>query len=142
MLVHYESGATRVIPLDGRPHLPVNIRQWMGDSRGHWEGRTLIVDVTNFTDQQGYQGGLPQGALHLVERFTRTGENWLNYEATVDDPAHFTRPWTVAFPWPRDQKYGIYEDACHEGNDSLMGILSGARAKEREAADPKKGGKS
>ena len=135
VLMHYESGASRVIPLDGRPHLPPNIRQWMGDSRGHWEGKTLVVDVTNFNDDQGYQGGLPQGKLHLVERFTRASENMLSYEATVDDPPHFTRPWTVAYPWVKDPKYVIYEDACHEGNDSLTGILSGARAKEREAAD-------
>ena len=134
VFIHYESGASRVIPLDGRPHLPANIRQWMGDSRGHWEGKTLVVDVTNFSGDQGYQGGLPQDRLHVIERFTRADENTLNYEATVDDPAHFTRSWTVAYPWPRDRKYVIYEDNCHEGNDSLMGILSGARAKEREVA--------
>jgi hypothetical protein len=130
VVINYESRATRVIPLDGQPHLPPNVRQWMGDARGHWEGQTLVVDTTNFTDEQGYQGGFPQGNLHLTERFTRVDDHTLSYEATIDDPAIFVKPWTVAFPWLQDDQYVIYEVACHEGNDSLTNILSGARAQE------------
>lgn len=141
VVMTYENRDTRVIPLDGRPHLSPHIRLWLGDSRGHWEGQTLVVDTTNFTDEQGYryvsgvEGSFPQGKLHLVERYTRVQEHTLNYEATVDDPATFTRPWTVAFPWQADEKYVMYENGCHEGNDSLMLILSGAREQEKAAAE-------
>ena len=140
VVMTYENRDTRVIPLDGRPHLPAHIRLWLGDSRGRWEGRTLVVDTTNFTAEQGsryvsgVEGHFPQGELHLIERYTRIDDHTLNYEATIDDPATFTRPWTVAFPWQQDDNYVIYENACHEGNDSLTNILSGARAQERAAA--------
>jgi hypothetical protein len=137
VVLNYENRDTRVIPLDGGPHLPAHVRLWLGDARGRWEGRTLVVDTTNFTDEQGYryvsgvEGSFPQGQLHLIERYTRIDDHTLNYEATIDDPATFTRPWTVAFPWQADDNYVIYENACHEGNDSLTNILSGARAQER-----------
>ena len=121
----------RMIPLDGRPHLPPNVRQWMGDSRGHWEGNTLVVDTTNFTDKTKFKGA--DENLHLTERFTRSGPDTVLYEFTVDDPTAFTRPWTGAFAMTRTTDR-IYEFACHEGNYGLMNILRAARAEEQEAA--------
>jgi hypothetical protein len=115
----------RVIPLDGRPHLPHNVRQWQGDSRGRWEGSTLIVDTTNFTDQVPFRGS--DENLHLIERFTRIDADTLMYEFTIDDPSAFTKPWTVALPMTRMDE-SIYEYACHEGNYALGNILKGARS--------------
>jgi hypothetical protein len=118
----------RVIPLDGRPHLPANIRQWTGDSRGHWEGGTLVVETTNFTDQTNFAGS---GAhLRLTERFTRTGLNTITYEFHVEDPETFTRPWTAQIPMTKAQG-PLFEYACHEGNYGMSGMLSGARAQEK-----------
>ena len=120
----------RVIPIDGRPHASPDIRKWMGDSRGHWEGNTLVVDTTNFSDKTSFRGS---GAnLHLVERFTRVDADTLEYRFTADDPTTWTRPWTVAFPMIRTEG-PIYEYACHEGNYGLPNILSAARVAEREA---------
>jgi hypothetical protein len=121
----------RVIPLDGRPHLPVNVRQWLGNSRGHWEGDTLVVETTNFTDQTSFRGATEN--MRLTERFTRVAEDVLLYEFTVDDPDAFTRPWTVQIPARRLDGL-MYEYACHEGNVAMTGILAGARAEERAAA--------
>jgi len=122
----------RIIPLDGRPHLPSDVRLWMGDSRGHWEGDTLVVDTTNFTDKTGIQGS--DENLHVIERFTRVDANTILYNFTIEDPTTFVRPWTaelpfVAAPGP------IYEYACHEGNQALRNILLGARAEEKQAED-------
>jgi len=128
---------TRVVPLDGRPHLSPEIRQFLGDSRGHWEGETLVVETTNFTDRTaiGVNGGgaAHSAALVLVERFTRTASDTLTYSATIDDPSTWERPWTLTFPWRLEPTYGMYEYACHEGNYSLFNILSGARADDRAA---------
>jgi hypothetical protein len=121
---------TRIIPLDGRPHLPSTVRSWLGDSRGHWEGNTLVVDTTN------YKAGAFMNAsekLHVVERFTRTGPDSLKYEVTVDDPATWTKPWTVMIPLGHSRD-SLYEYACHEGNYGMQGILQGARAEEKAAA--------
>jgi hypothetical protein len=115
----------RVIQLDGRPHLPKSVRQWQGDSRGRWEGNTLVVDTTNFTDQTPFRGS--DENLHLIERFTRLDADTLMYEFTIDDPSAFTKPWTVALPMTRMDE-PIYEYACHEGNYALGNILKGARA--------------
>jgi hypothetical protein len=121
----------RIVPMDGRPHNPANMRQWMGDSRGHWEGDTLVVDTTNFTDKTSFRGS---GAnLHLTERFTRIDADTLEYRFTVEDPTTWTRPWTVAYPMVRTIGQ-MYEFACHEGNYGLRNILSTARAVEAEAA--------
>src|SRR5438093_7478704 len=120
----------RIIPLDGRPHLPKNVRRWMGDSRGRWDGNTLVVETTNFTDKTNYRGSGEN--LRLIERFTRTGPDQIMYEFTVDDPASFTRPWTAQLSMARI-KGPIYEYACHEGNYGMEGILSGARAEEKAA---------
>lgn len=126
----------RIIPLDGRPHLNSNVRQWMGDSRGRWEGTTLVVDTTNFTDKTNYRGSAEN--LHLVERFTRVDANTLNYEVTIEDPTTFVRPWTIALPATATDGQ-MYEYACHEGNYGMSNLLSGSRAKERELEAAGKG---
>jgi hypothetical protein len=125
----------RIIPLDGRPH--GNIRQWKGDSRGRWEGDTLVVDTTNFKRETS----LPNSGanLHLVERFTRTDANTLLYEFTVEDPTMWTRPWTAVVPM-RKSDDPIYEYACHEGNYAMASILAGARAAEKAAGEAAKKG--
>jgi hypothetical protein len=119
----------RIIPLDGSPHLPSDVRLWMGDSRGHWEGATLVVDTTNFTNKTSLQGS--DENLHVTERFTRVDANTILYSFTIDDPTTFLRPWTgelpfIATPGP------VYEYACHEGNRALRNILLGARAEEKQ----------
>jgi hypothetical protein len=129
----------RVIPLDGRPHASPHIRSYMGDSRGHWEGNTLVVETTNFLGNKtgiGLNGGgtPTSDALKLVERFTRTGPNEMHYEVTVDDPKTFVSPFKVAFPLTMEPGYQNFEYACHEGNYAMRDSLSGARAKERAAA--------
>jgi hypothetical protein len=129
---------TRVIPLDGRPHVDAGVRTYMGDSRGHWEGNTLVVDNTNFNDKIGVGGGAPPtAALHIVERFTRTSPTDLSYEATISDPGTWTRPWTIHMPYHLDPHYEIYEYACHEGNYMMLNSLKGARLLEKEGKDTK-----
>jgi hypothetical protein len=118
----------RVIPLDGRPHLPSSVRLLLGDSRGRWDGDTLVVETTNFTDKTTVRGSGTQ--LRLAERFTRESPATLLYEFTVDDPASFTRPWTAVLPMTKTDAQ-LYEYACHEGNYAMSGILRGARAGER-----------
>jgi hypothetical protein len=127
---------TRIIPLDGRPHAPADVKSYMGDARGRWEGDTLVVETTNFLgDKNGIGlngGGIPHSdALRLVERFTRVDPDTIQYEAIIDDPKTWTRPWKLAFPLQRDANYGMYEYACHEGNYAIADILSGARADEK-----------
>lgn len=125
---------TRVIPLDGRPHLPSTVRKWLGDSRGHWEGNTLVVDTTNFTAKTRFRGS--DENLHVIERFTRVSEKAILYRFTIEDPTVFTKPWTGETPFLATEG-PIYEYACHEGNYALVDILAGARAEEKkaEAAD-------
>jgi hypothetical protein len=119
---------------DGRPRLPASVRQYMGDARGRWEGDTLVVETTNFTDNVGFGisgGGVPPSPVaRLVERFTRVSRDVIRYEATVNDPQTWTAPWTVAFPLFRDPAYIMAEYACHEGNLGLRYALSGSRADE------------
>ena len=122
----------RIIPLDGRPHLPENVRQWMGDSRGRWEGDTLVVETTNFTDKTNFRGSGEN--LRVVERFTRVDENTLLYQFSLDDPDSFTSPWSGEIPMKKAAG-PIFEYACHEGNYSLANILAGARAEEQAAED-------
>ncbi len=135
----------RIIPLDGGPHINQNIRQWNGDSRGRWDGNTLIVDTTNYNGKgwiatsaaTGRIKGIPQSEkLHVVERFTRIDPDTIQYEVTIDDPDVYTRPWKVAVPLERDPNYQIFEYACHEGNHAVENVLSGGRA--RDAAEAKK----
>lgn len=118
----------RIIPLDGRPHLGVNIRQMVGDPRGRWEGRTLVVETTNFTDKTNFRGSGQN--LRVTERFTRTDEGTLLYQFTVDDPQSFTRPWSGEIPMKKVAG-PIFEYACHEGNYSMANILSAARHEEK-----------
>ena len=125
---------TRIIPLDGRAHLPQSIRLWKGDSIGHWEGDTLVVDTTNFSDQTNFRGSGEN--LHLVERFTRVDADTLRYEFTVNDPQSFTRAWTAAIDSTKTEG-PILEYACHEGNYGMRNLLSAARAEEKKAAGNK-----
>jgi hypothetical protein len=130
---------TRIIPLDGSPHLPSQINQWTGDSRGHWEGDTLVVDSTNFKFNNqsrfgvGYLDGLTDQNLHVVERFRRTDPETIIYTATIDDPTVYTKPWTVEISMTK-RTGRIFEYACHEGNYGMMDMLSGARAEEKRSA--------
>jgi hypothetical protein len=125
----------RIVPLDGRAHLPGTIRQWMGDSRGHWEGDTLVIETTNFTDKTASFNPSVMTAvgtgvtLRLTERFRRVADDTLIYEYTVDDSKTFTRPFTVQLPMKRGD--ALYEYACHEGNHGLLNMLRGARAADR-----------
>ena len=117
----------RVIPLDRRAHVGDGVRMWSGDSRGWWEGQTLVVETTNFNDKKQFRGAT--GQLHLVERFTKLSADTIEYRLTVTDPETFSQPWTLVNGlWRADA--GIYEVACHEGNIGLRGILAGARAQE------------
>jgi hypothetical protein len=133
---------TRLIPLDGRPHIGQNIRHWNGDPIGHWEGSTLVVESTNFTDKQRGGGGsgasvplgIPFGNFHLTEHFVPVSHKRIEYYATIDDPTTWTRPWTFNLPWERDDDYRIFEYACHEGNLALANSLRGERVQEAEAA--------
>jgi hypothetical protein len=141
VVIRYEMiHETRIIPLDGRPHLPPTIRSYMGDPRGHWEGNTLVVRTTNFNGRTGAQGNgnllMTSDALELVERFTRTGPDTIQYEVTVNDPKTWTRTWSAAFPLRRDPDYKIFEYACHEGNNAMSNILSASRSEDRQAAEP------
>ena len=129
-------GWQRNIVMNGSPHLPASIRQWFGDSRGHWEGNTLVVDVTNFSSKTDFQGS--RESLHLVERWTRVGPKTLEYEVTIEDPSVWTRPWTVKQEFTRqsDQENRIYnEPRCIEGNYGLPGLLHARRAEERDFAE-------
>jgi hypothetical protein len=117
----------RIIRMN-QPHLPSNIRKWMGDSVGRWDGDTLVVDTTNFTDKTRFRGSTEN--LHVVERFWRTDDKTLMYRFTVEDPHTWTRAWTGEYPWPATDQ-PVYEYACHEGNYALAGILRGARAAEQ-----------
>jgi hypothetical protein len=121
----------RFIPLDGRAHVGSNIRQWMGDSRGRWEGNTLIVETTNFNRQHEFRGASER--LHLVERFTRLDADTIDYQITVSDPATWTSSWTAAVPLNKTSDV-MYEYACHEGNYGMPNLLSSARAEDRAAA--------
>ena len=125
----------RIVPLDGRPHADSGIRQWLGDSRGHWEGDTLVVETTNFIPVNGRALTVfgARETTHLEERFTRTGENSIDYQYTVTDPTEYSKPWTASIPMT-DLDGRLYEYACHEGNYGLENILAGARALEAAEA--------
>ena len=138
----------RIIPLKAGPPVPQGIRLWMGDSRGRWEGDSLVVEVTNFTKKGWIASnsasrrikGIPQSEdLKVVERFTRVSEDTIQYEVTVDDPEIYTRPWKIAMPLTADPTYDMYEYACHEGNMAVELILGGARASERAAQSASEG---
>jgi hypothetical protein len=133
----------RVIPIGRGGHADARVRSWGGDSRGHWEGKTLVVDTTNFNARGWIATGGNSGALrgvpyseqlHIVERFTPIDRATMAYEITIEDPANCTAPWKIAYPLARDDKYQMFEYACHEGNRAIELILGGARAQEQAAA--------
>jgi len=127
----------RIIPLDGRAHLPGSMRQWNGDSRGRWEGNTLVIDTTNFSPKSNFMGSSDN--LHLIERFTRVAPDQIHYELTISDPTTWTRSWTAMMPMRRTSDQ-IYEFACHEGNLVIMpAMLTGARLDEKGAEAAQKG---
>jgi len=136
--------STRVIPVDGRPHIGKSLGQWLGDTRGRWQGNTLVVETTNFRKEDGvtYGGSNPE-TFKIVERFTRVGPDQLNYEFTVEDPQTWTRPWTARIPWNKIQDQ-LYEYACHEDNYDIVHLLHGAREREKRgetaAPAPARGG--
>jgi len=134
ILITESNSDAHIIPLDGRPHLPQSVHTWLGDSRGRWEGNTLVVETTNFNDKSpgtNYQGST--AALRLVERFTLVGPKTMRYEYTVSDPQTWTRPWSVDSLIPRIDP-PLYEFACHEQNYGLMNVVKGAQVREAEAA--------
>jgi len=130
LLPELRTNAVRIIPTDGRPHLSSRIRQWPGDSRGRWEGNTLVVETTNFDGRSAFRRS--SSSLHVVERFTRTAADMILYEFTVEDPTTWTRPWSVEMPMIQTEG-PIYEYTCHEGNYGLVNTLRGARKEDREA---------
>jgi hypothetical protein len=126
---------TRMIPLENRAHLPKNVRLWLGDPVGRWEGDTLVVDTTNLrSDSPITFGGGASENMHLTERFSRVAADTLKYEVTVDDPATWTKPWTAVL-FMKSSKDQIYEYACHEGNEAMTGTLNGERVKEKAARE-------
>jgi hypothetical protein len=137
VVVHQELiHESRIIPLNGGPHLPAGVGQWLGDSRGHWEGNTLVVDTTNFDRKASYRNS--SESLHLIERYTRTDANTIDYQFTIDDPKTFVRQWTVSRPMKRETDgITVFEYACHENNYAMTGILAGARKQEKDAAAAK-----
>jgi hypothetical protein len=130
VILHEMIHETRVIPLDGRPHVPAGMRFMLGDARGRWEGETLVVDSANFSELSNFQGS--NTGLHLVERFTRTAPDKILYQFTVEDPSTFTRPWSAEMPMTAMDN-PIYEYACNEGNYAMSGLLGAARADEKKA---------
>ena len=125
----------RIVPLEGRQHLSATIRNYMGDSRGRWDGNTLVVETTNFAGRAGvgWNDIVPGDALKITERFSRTSDTTISYSITIDDPLTWTAPFTIRYPLTRDDRYGMFEYACHEGNYAMQNILSGARTEERAA---------
>jgi len=128
---------TRVIPLDGRPHVGKALQTYIGDSRGHWEGDTLVVETTNLNNKTGTGGGYFSDAAVLTERFRRIAKDELTYDLTVNDPKTWMAPFTIHMPYKEDPGYKIYEYACHEGNYMMIDALTGARALEKEGVQVK-----
>jgi len=128
----HAGGGNRVIFLDGRPHPPSNVKSVLGESRGHWEGTTLVVETKNF--KQGFRGSNPD-SYRMIERFTRVDANNLRREITFDDPKTWTKPWTILIEMGKtdDRRHMIFDSACHEGNYGMTGILIGSRKEEQEA---------
>ena len=126
----------RVIPLDGRPHVHGGLKQLMGDSRGHWDGNTLVIETTNFTDRLPVTGGARASeALKITERITRIDPQMIDFELHVDDPKTYAAPWTMRMTLTSQPGYEMYEYGCHEGNRAVPNSLSGERAYEKEAAE-------
>jgi hypothetical protein len=136
VVIRYEMiHEVRVVPLDGRAHVSSKIRSYMGDPRGHWEGNTLVVETTNLNGRTGAQANgnlmMLSDDAKIVEKFTRTAPDSLQYEVTVTDPRTWTKPWTATFPLRRESSYGMFEYACHEGNHAMSNILSASRSADK-----------
>ena len=136
-ILHEEIHEVRLIHLDGRPHIGGSIRQWLGDSRGHWDGDTLVVETTNFREDATFRFPADAATLRIVERFRRVAPDAIDYQFTVDNPTLYTRPWTATLPMRKSEGL-IYEYACHEGNYSLANVLGGFRAQEKDAEEAAK----
>jgi hypothetical protein len=136
LLLMQSNSDVRVIPLDGRPHLPSSVRHWLGDSRGRWEGDTLVIETTNFHPQREWRGSAAN--MHLVERLRLVDAKTIEYTFTITDPTTWVRPWTAEVPWPRIEP-GMYEFACHEQNYGVINVVRGAQIRAREA--PARGGR-
>lgn len=132
MILIEELHEVRIIAMDGRPHAPQNVRSWLGDSRGHWEGNTLVIETTNFNDKVAFQGSSQD--VKVTERLTRTGAETIHYEFTVEDPHTWTQPWRAELPFIKTEG-PIFEHACNEGNYSMSNMLTGARLAEKKAAE-------
>jgi hypothetical protein len=130
ILIMQSNSDVRIIPTDGRPHVPSSVRKWLGDSVGHWEGNTLVIDTTNFDPGREWRGSTTN--MHLIERLTITDPKTLKYEFTVEDPTTWTRPWSAEVIWPRIEP-GLFEFACHEQNYGLINVVKGAQIRAREA---------
>ena len=127
--------SARIIPMDGRPHIGKTLHQWLGDTRGRWEGNSLVIETTNFRTDDGvvYQGANPE-TYKITERFTRVAADTVNYEFTISDPTTWTKPWTAVIPWTKIDPEQMYEYMCHEDNFDIVHLLSGARTREKSAA--------
>ena len=138
LIITQSNSEVRIVPTDGRPHAPSQIRTWLGDSRGRWEGETLVVETTNFHPERIWrQGRNATPDMHLVERFTRVDRDTISYEITVEDPATWTQPWTAEIPWPLIEP-PLYEFACHEQNYGVINVVTGAQIRQTEGVpDPR-----
>ena len=136
-ILHEEIHEVRLIPLDGRPHIGASVSQWLGDSRGHWEGDTLVVETTNFHKDATFRFPVDSATLRVIERLRRVGPDAIDYQFTVDNPTMYTRPWTATLPM-RASDGLIYEYACHEGNYAIAHVLLGFRAQEKAAEEAAK----
>ena len=132
ILIMQSNSDVRIIPTDGRPHVPSNVKKWLGDSVGHWEGNTLVIDTTNFDPGREWRGSTT--GMHLVERLTITDPKTLKYEFRIEDPTTWTSPWAAEVIWPRIEP-GLYEFACHEQNYGLINVVRGAQIRAREAGN-------
>ena len=130
ILLTQANSDVRIFHLDGSPHAPENVRSWVGDSRAHWEGDTLVVETTNFHENRKWRGATEN--LHLIERFSRVADDTLLYEATITDPTTWETPWTVEVPWPMMEPPGLFEFACHEQNYGIINVVRGARTRAAE----------
>ena len=137
LLITQSNNDVRIIPLDGRPHVPQQIRPWLGDSRGKWEGNTLVVETTNFHPDRIWRGATAD--MRLIERFTRVDKDTLSYEITVSDPKTWTQPWTAEVPWPRIEP-PLFEFACHEQNYGVINVVTGAQIRATEGRPPAREG--
>jgi len=133
LIITQVNSEVRIVPLDGRPLPPESVRSWLGASRGHWEGDTLVVETANFHEDRNLSRLRGDGPnMHLIERYTRVEDDLLLYEATIDDPTTWEAPWTIEYPWPKMEPPGLYEFACHESNYGLINVVRGAQIREAE----------